>query len=741
MTDYDFRSLSSHEFEVLCRDLLSAEWGVALESFAAGPDGGIDLRHLTDGSSAQIVQCKHYVETGLAGLRSHLRLRELPKVKELNPNRYVLATSVAMTPAAKLQVLEDLEGQIVSTTDVLAAGDINGLITRHPSIERRHFKLWLSSLMGLDHVVNAAVYNRSEFHIEELSRKVKLYAPTPSFDEAREKLEGDRVVILTGDPGVGKTMLAEMLVIPYLETGYDAYFVADMHEAEVAWRSADPQLFVYDDFLGQTSLEQKLAPHEDSRISTFIKRVRRAKNKRLVFTTREYILRDAKNTYGKLKEAVIDDLRYVVDIGHFGAIAKARILYNHVYHSPLSPEQRAAFAPSEAHQPIIDHPNYNPRTLADILDRAHSSADTVTPEAVLDALNSPVQVWGVPFDDQLNDVQRSVLLSMVTFPGPAIRLDDLRQTSGSVHEELDGTRVTPKSFRTALEVLEGTFITIRTGADDIVVAFRNPGVRDFVEGYCEANAEIVPALVASVGRSAQLEYLLSLVDSTVLRQRPNPLTELLYTHKRTLLDAAVSRLTAPWDSDADGLFSLILRVHAVQPGLVGASVDLSGFAQHLWEEGWLPEPGEAAALADLLSLEAESDAGSLRGAVWEITREVQWGLSGSDRLNYILELSDAAADAVTDLGEVYEEVEEYLESVIREGESGEPEPWSMAGPYLEIARTLGGDLTSLAREAEEFTFDDEREPDRDDFRPSASDSSASGPIADAEIRSMFGTLR
>ena len=45
MSDYDFRSLSPHDFELLCRDILQKPLGVQLESFTAGRDCGIDFRY------------------------------------------------------------------------------------------------------------------------------------------------------------------------------------------------------------------------------------------------------------------------------------------------------------------------------------------------------------------------------------------------------------------------------------------------------------------------------------------------------------------------------------------------------------------------------------------------------------------------------------------------------------------------------------------------------------------------
>lgn len=44
MSTCNFDALSPQDFEELVRDLLQADWGVAIEAFRAGRDGGIDLR-------------------------------------------------------------------------------------------------------------------------------------------------------------------------------------------------------------------------------------------------------------------------------------------------------------------------------------------------------------------------------------------------------------------------------------------------------------------------------------------------------------------------------------------------------------------------------------------------------------------------------------------------------------------------------------------------------------------------
>ena len=73
MSGNDFKQLSSRDFEELTRDLLQAEWGVALEAFKTGRDQGIDLRRIAADQATTIVQCKHFAGSGYAKLLAHLR--------------------------------------------------------------------------------------------------------------------------------------------------------------------------------------------------------------------------------------------------------------------------------------------------------------------------------------------------------------------------------------------------------------------------------------------------------------------------------------------------------------------------------------------------------------------------------------------------------------------------------------------------------------------------------------------
>jgi len=133
---YDFSTLSADDFEDLSRDLIGADLGVRFEAFTAGTDGGIDGRHATaDGSI--ILQAKHYFRSGFSKLKSTMK-EERQSVDGLEPKRYVLSTSVALTPANKQALAEIIGPSLLSTGDIFGADDLYALLRAHPEIVKAH---------------------------------------------------------------------------------------------------------------------------------------------------------------------------------------------------------------------------------------------------------------------------------------------------------------------------------------------------------------------------------------------------------------------------------------------------------------------------------------------------------------------------------------------------------------------------------------------------------------------------
>jgi Restriction endonuclease len=108
MTEYDFRTLNDKEFESLCADLLGETLNARFERFKPGRDGGVDGRYFHTTGREVVLQCKHWVATPIEQLIRRLQKEERPKVVLLQPERYLVAVSNALSRADKTAIQEAL---------------------------------------------------------------------------------------------------------------------------------------------------------------------------------------------------------------------------------------------------------------------------------------------------------------------------------------------------------------------------------------------------------------------------------------------------------------------------------------------------------------------------------------------------------------------------------------------------------------------------------------------------------
>ncbi|TCP55500.1 restriction endonuclease [Tumebacillus sp. BK434] len=491
MSKYDFTSLSDFDFEILTRDLLQCELQLTLESFKNGRDNGIDLRYSRRKKNEIIIQCKHYSGSGYSQLKQAVN-KEVEKVRKLNPKRYILVTSLGLTPANKDELLETLKPYCKTTGDIFGKDDLNNLLTKFTEIEKKNFKLWLTSATVLDKILNNSIYNNSEIQKENIITKLKNYVQNESYKVAKDILAKQNYCVISGIPGIGKTTLAEILLVDYLSRDYQIVKVShSISEAFDVYHSSKKQVFYYDDFLGQTNLTEKLRKNEDQLLLDFIEAVRRSKNTKFILTTREYILNQAKTTYEKLERSKFDIRKCIVDLSDYTKFDRAKILYNHLHFSNLPLEYKRELVKNRNYWQVINHDNYSPRIIEWMTDLTRNPDLTTKNYFVtfLSNLNNPSSLWTHAFERQISKAAQHILIIMVSLP-PEVTLADLEKAFDEFHNlRSDKYRTSFKStdFRDALKEVESTFVRIFRHGDETLVSFHNPSVRDFMENYLKAN--------------------------------------------------------------------------------------------------------------------------------------------------------------------------------------------------------------------------------------------------------------
>lgn len=152
---HQFSNLEWEDFESLGRDLVGREIGLRFEAFTVGTDQGMDGRWCGAEGSV-VLQAKHYHRSGFSKLRSKM-VDERRSIDKLQPARYILVTSVALTPQNKDALAEIIGPSLQSTGDIFSPEDLEGLLRKFPDIEIAHRQLWDQSAAVLKKVVTEAV--------------------------------------------------------------------------------------------------------------------------------------------------------------------------------------------------------------------------------------------------------------------------------------------------------------------------------------------------------------------------------------------------------------------------------------------------------------------------------------------------------------------------------------------------------------------------------------------------------
>lgn len=499
MANYDFSTLSDIDIEQLSRDLLQEKTGLTFQSFKKGKDKGIDLRYaIAENENNIIVQVKHYVKTPFKTMISSLKKDEVDKVNKLKPKRYIFITTQSLLPQNKEEIKSIFEPFILSTQDIWDGVHLNNLLGEFPEIEKRHYKLWFSSTTILDIIINNSINGRSLFHEGKIKKTASLFVPTDSYEIAYKKLLEKKFLIIKGPPGIGKTTLAENMILRLLKDGYSLTVIDnDIREAESIFVPNKKQVFLFDDFLGANYLELTKPINSDNTFISFIDRISYSDNKLFILTSRTTLLNQAKILREKLNTTKLKLSEFEIEIQDYSESNKALILYNHLYYYKTPKTFCQNLLEEKKYWSIIKHENYNPRLIKFITDR--NRIEEVTAEKyydfISDSLNNPEEIWKGAYENQIDGSSRFLLATLFSLSGRAY-LDFLQNayekrlnyeiTHNGFMREMD-------SFNNAIKKLQKGFINTsmvnKNGKTQTLVEFANPSITDFFISYYSNSKE------------------------------------------------------------------------------------------------------------------------------------------------------------------------------------------------------------------------------------------------------------
>lgn len=491
MPNYDFLILQYNEFEHLTRDLLQKKEKIFVESFTPGKDGGVDLRFAKVREENTIVQAKRVKD--YTSLKRTL-LKEVSKVKTLNPERYIISTSVGLTPENKTEIQTLFNPYIQSTEDILGRDDLNNLLGQNPDVEKQYYKLWIGSTAVLEDILNKRINNWSAIELETIRREVSTYVMNKSFNDALEILTKNRYVIISGIPGIGKTTLARMLVNYLLSEGYEEFVkLTGIGDAAQKLQKGKKQVFFFDDFLGSTFFQNDEKGF-DQKLVAFIEKVKYETDKIFILSTREYILAEAKQTYDVFSTKNLELAKCVLDLSNYTESIRAEILYNHLAMARLPLPYVRALIAKRSYLRIIQHHNFNPRIIETFLNSElylRVEPDQFVAKFI-DFFDRPYAVWELAFRQIKPIAQYALLVRMSMGDKPVLLSDWYLATKKFVQgteKELHLT-INKQVWNDALKIIEGTFVFTKFQKDEHLACYQSPSVFDFLQEWIKNLSDI-----------------------------------------------------------------------------------------------------------------------------------------------------------------------------------------------------------------------------------------------------------
>lgn len=482
---FNFQNMNDYEFELLCKDVLEVELNKVLRTYSRGKDGGIDISCFIEGDT--IAQVKHYINSTYSNLLSNLK-GEINKIKLLKPRNYYICTSLKLTPSNVKAIHNLFKDHMPSTKNIYDGTLLDDFLSSKDNIEivYKHYKLWLTSSNVLELVSNKDIFIDTDELMFDIEKELNFFVETKSYHDAIRVLEEENLIIIVGDPGVGKTTISKMLLLYYSKIGYRVRYTSGNSIKDIkrvlSRDISKKEIILMDDFLGQHYLNLK--DEQPNEIKSLIAYILRNKNKKLILNSRITILNEALRRSFQLKNFLQDNKikKYQIDLNQMPVIEKAKIFYNHIYFNSLPVNYFNDIKKDKHYINIVDHKNYNPR----IIEYVTKSRNYKLCKAneyfsfIVKKLDNPLDVWDDEFENKLNNYDRIFMHTLYSLTDTFIDETILRSCFNKRIKHESSYDSTRDIFSECLTRLAESMVRIIEERGNKKLGVINPSINDYI---------------------------------------------------------------------------------------------------------------------------------------------------------------------------------------------------------------------------------------------------------------------
>ncbi len=494
-TTYELHSLGWKAFQQLCVSVAAEVWGQTVQGFFDSQDGGRDGAFYGTWTSSKgetfagsfTVQCKFSQKAGrtltLASLAD-----EQKKVARLASrslaNNYFLFTNMQLTATGDEAIraaFEALPG--LTHCRVYGVEQISQFIRESPRLRMLVPRVY--GLGDLSQILDQRAYDQAQEILSSLGDDMNKFVITDAYRAAARAIVDHGFVLLLGEPACGKSAIAAALALGAVDE-WNCFTVKARDPSEFVAASnprEEKQFFWVDDAFGATQLDWQMAIQWNSAFPHVRAAIRRGA--KFVFTSRDYIYRNARNFLKESALPVISESQVVIQVEQLSKDEREQILYNHVRlgTQPTPFKQRL--------KPYLDgvvaHKRFSPEIARRLGNPAFTKTLAISGPALDDFVERPVPLLQEVI--RTLDANSRAAIALVYMRGGWLPSP---VTLGPEEEKaIDLLGATSAAIRPALTALDGSFLILMQQKGQYGWRAKHPTVLDAFAALVAESRELL----------------------------------------------------------------------------------------------------------------------------------------------------------------------------------------------------------------------------------------------------------
>lgn len=395
---------------------------------------------------------------------------------------------------------------------IISKEDINRFLKdkSNNDILERHHKLWLTSSNVLSLYLNKYIHSVSKVELEKAKEERKYFVDTKPYRDAINLIDNNNILLITGDPGVGKSITSRMIILYLLAKCENYEFVTtptnNISKLIEAMNDDKKEIIFLDDFLGQTCDNISLQYLKE--LDVLIRIIKNNPNKKLLMNSRVTIYNKVIRENDEISKILSDInlIKYTIDIGKITFLDRARILYNFLYMNKIPYKEFLII--KNGYNSIIYHKSYSTRIIEYSIRKYKQDSNDHLSDIIIYNLDHPSDVWKSEFE-RIEKIDRLVMYQIYSLGDGYIPFKTVRECLDNYLLKYD-KNLENTNFNASIYRLNKSMVAINVFGESKYIKVINPSINDYIQDVFCNETILQKRILESTNYIEQISKLVSL---------------------------------------------------------------------------------------------------------------------------------------------------------------------------------------------------------------------------------------